>query len=128
VLRPFRHLRKTITGIALGVWLFALFVGIAHGCGWVGPSIAPVHAVAANESHHSPDEGAPAGCEQFCKADIPVLTKLPLLGDQADQQPLIVAVSYGRVVLASPPASPPAQAAHSSSDVPTFLHFTRLRL
>ena len=47
VFRPFRQQRKTITGVALGVWLFALFVGIAHACGWVEPSIAPVHAVAA---------------------------------------------------------------------------------
>ena len=40
--RPFRQLRKTITGVALGVWLFALFIGIAHGCGWVEPRVAPV--------------------------------------------------------------------------------------
>ena len=126
--RPFRQQRKTITGVALGVWLFALFVGIAHACGWVEPSIAPVHAVAAKASQHSSDEGTPVGCEQFCKSDIPVVTKLPPLGDQPDAQPLIVAVNNVRVVLASPPAFPLAQAAHSSSDVPPFLRFTRLRL
>lgn len=126
--RQFRQVRKTTTGVALGVWLFALFVGSAHACGWVEPSVAPVHAVAANASQHSSDEGAPVGCGQFCKSDIPVVTKLPLLGDQPDAQPLIVAVNNVRVVLASPPAFPLAQAAHSSSDVPPFLRFTRLRL
>ena len=125
---PFRQQCKTITGVALGVWLFALFVGIAHACGWVEPSIAPVHAVAANASQHSSDEGAPVGCEQFCKSDIPVVTKLPPLGDQPDAQPLIVAVNNVRVVLASPLALRLGQAAHSTSDVPPFLRVTRLRL
>lgn len=126
--RPFRQQRKTITGVALGVWFFALFVGIAHACAWVEPSIAPVHAVATKASQHSSDKGTPAGCEQFCKSDIPVVTKLPPQGDQADAQPLIVAVNDVRVVLASPPAFALAQAAHSSSNVPPFLRFTRLRL
>ena len=126
--RPFRRQRKTITGVALGVWLFALFVGIAHACGWAEPSIAAVHAVAASASQHSSDEGRPAGCEQFCKSDIPVVAKLPSLGDQPDAQPLIVAVKNIRVVLASPPHFPLAQAAHSSSDVSPFLRVTRLRL
>lgn len=128
VLRPFRQQRKTITGVALGAWLFALFAGIAHACGWVEPSIAPVHAVAANASQHSSDEGTPVGCEQFCKSDVPVVTKLPLQGDQPDAQPLIVADNNVRLALASPPAFPLAQAAHSSSGVPPFLRFTRLRL
>jgi hypothetical protein len=128
VFRPFRQQRKTITGVALAVWLFALFAGIAHACGWVEPSVAPVHAAAAGASGHSSDEGTPVGCEQFCKSDIPVVTKLPPQGDQPDAQPLIVAVNNLGVVLASPPAFTPVQAAHSSSDVPPFLRFTRLRL
>ena len=125
---PIRQQCKTITGVALGVWLFALFVGIAHACGWVEPSSAPVHAVAANASQHSSDEGAPVGCEQFCKSDIPVVTKLPPLADQPDAQPLIVAVNNVRVVRASPLAMRLGQAAHSTSDVPPFLRVTRLRL
>ena len=126
--RPLRQQRKSIAGVALGVWLFALFVGIAHACGSVEPSFAPAHAAAVNASQHSSDEGMPIGCEQFCKSDIPVITKLPAFGDQPDAQPLIVAVDNVRVVLASPPAYQRAQAAHSRSDVPPFLRFTRLRL
>jgi hypothetical protein len=123
-----RKLRKVFTGVALGVWLFALFVGIAHACGWVEPGMSPVHAAAASTSGHSSDEGAPVGCEQFCKADVPVVTKVPPQGDQPDTQPLIVAVNNVRAVLASSPAFRLAQAAHSSADVPPFLRVTRLRL
>ncbi len=126
--RPCRQQRKTITGVALGAWLFGAFVGIAHACGWVEPSMAPIHAPAASTSEHSSGEGTPVGCEQFCKADIPVVTKLPPLGDQPDAQPLIFAVNNVRIVLASPPAFRLAPAAHSTSDVPPFLRVTRLRL
>ncbi len=128
VVRPFRQQRKTITGVALGVWLFALFVGIAHACGWVEPSIAPVHAVAASASQHSSDEGTPVGCEQFCKSDIPVVTKLPPLGDQPDAQPLIVADRDIGVAVALPPAFQLAPAAHPPPDVTAYLRFAHLRL
>ena len=128
VYRPFHQLRKTTTGIALGVWLFALFVGVVHACGWVEPSMVPAPAFAADAGQRCPDEGTSGGCAQFCKLDIPVVTKLPPLGEHPDAQPLIVAVDSVHVVLASPSAFPLARGAHSSSEVPPFLRFTRLRL
>ncbi len=126
--RPFRQQRKTITGVALGVWLFALFVGIANGCGWVEPNMAPVHVVAASTSEQHSDEGAPVGCEQFCKADIPIVTKLSPLGDQPDAQPLIVVVRDISVAAAPPPVLQLALAARPPPDVTAYLRFAHLRL
>ena len=120
--------RRTITGVALAMWLFALFAGIAHACGWVEQSAVPAHAVAANSSEHRIDRGTPVGCEQFCKSDIPVVTKLSPIGDEPNAQPLIVAVNGLHVVPALPPPFGLAHAAYPSSDVPPFLRFAHLRL
>lgn len=128
MLRLFRRRSKVVTGVALAVWLFALFAGIAHACGWDDADDAPVRAFAAGASGHSSDEGTPVGCEQFCKTDVPVVAKLPPTGDAPDAQPLIVADDYRHVFLAIPPAFRLARAAHSTSDVPQYLRFAHLRL
>ncbi len=128
VFRSFRQQRKTITGVALGMWLFALFAGIAHACGWAEPGMAPVHAVTASASEQSSDEGIPVGCEQFCKSDIPVVTKPPSLGDQPDAQPLIVAARGFDVAVAPPPVLQLVPAVHPPPDVAAFLRFAHLRL
>ncbi len=120
--------RRTIIGVALAMWLFALFVGIAHACGWVERGPAPAHAAAANSSEHRTDGGTPVGCEQFCKTDLPLVSKLPFIGDQPDGQPLIVGVEKVRIILALPPPFGVAHAAYPSSDVPPFLRFNHLRL
>ena len=122
-----RH-SKTITGLTLGVWFFALLVGIAHACSLGEFGMTPRQHFDASASAGSSDDGMPAGCKQFCKSDVPVVTKLPLIGDQPDVQPLIVAVNAVHVVVTSPPAFQRAPVAHPPSDVPPFLRFTRLRL
>jgi hypothetical protein len=110
------------------VWLFVLFVGIAHACGWDDVDGTPAHVVAATASEQPSDEGMPVGCDQFCKSDIPVVSKLPSIGDQMDVQPLIVGVAKVRIVLALPPPSGLAHTAYPWSDVPPFLRFAHLRL
>ena len=119
---------KTITGLALGVWLFALLVGIGHACNLGELGMPPGQHTIASASAGSTDDGMPAGCAQFCASDVPVVTKLPLLGDPPDVQPLIVAVNAFHVVATSPPAFQRAPVARPPSDVPPFLRFTRLRL
>lgn len=123
-----RKQRKILAGLALGVWFFALSVGISHACGWgeSGPTRTPAIASCANE--HSSDAGTPAGCEEFCNTDMPVVTTLPAFGDRPDTQPLIVAIGSVQVDRGFPPAFRPTYAEHSYSDVPAFLRFTHLRL
>ncbi len=125
---PFRRQRKTITSFALGVWLFALFIGFAHACGLDEPASVQIHVAAANSGERSLDLGAPDGCEQFCKADMPVVTQIPPLGDQPCSVPLTIAARDIGVAFAFPPASRSAQVAHPPPDVPAFLRFAHLRL
>lgn len=118
---------RTVTGFALGVWLFALFVGIVHACTLTGLGMTPGQVGVTSVGACTFDEGMPAGCDQFCK-NVPVVSKAPLIGEQsAAQSPLAVATNV-HVVLALPPALLPAQVAHPSSGVSPILHFTRLRL
>lgn len=126
VFRSSRQQRQAVTGVLL-VWLFALFAGIAHACS-APPMPAPLHALAASAGERSSQDASAAGCKQFCKADLPVVTKLPPMDDQPDAQPLIVAVNDVRIVPRSQLAARLAQAAHATSDVPPFLRVTRLRL
>ena len=119
---------KTVTGFALGVWLFALFVGIVHACTLTELGMTPGQVSVTSVRACTFGEGIPAGCDQFCKSDVPVVSKAPLIGERsAAQLPIAVATDV-HVVLALPPASLPARAAHPSSGVPPILHFTRLRL
>ncbi len=128
VLGRFGQQRKIITGATLGVWLFALAVGMAHACGWDEPDLAPTHAVAVLPGDNPSDDGAPIGCQQFCKTDVPVVTKLPAVGDQPGEQPPIVAVNGVHAVAAPAVTLRLIQAAHPPADVPPFLRFTHLRL
>jgi predicted small lipoprotein YifL len=128
VFRFFRQQRKTITSFALVAWLFALFVGIAHACGLDEPTTAPPDVVAANPGERPADTGTPDACEQFCKTDVPVVSKLQFLGDQPDPQPLIVAVRDLGIAVASPPVLQLAPAAHPHPDAAAFLRFAHLRL
>lgn len=127
--RPFRRRqRKAITSATLVAWILALFVGIAHACGLNEPSAASPEPVAAIASERAPDTGVPDGCEQFCSTNVPVVSKLPSLGDQPDAQPLIVADRDAGVSVMLPPTSALAQAAHPPPGVAAFLRFAHLRL
>lgn len=119
---------RTITGLALGVWLFALLVGIGHACNLGELGMTPGQHRVASAGAGSSDDGMPAGCQQFCASDVPVVTRLPLLGDPPDAQPLILAVDAVHVVVTARPAFQPVPVARPPSDVPPFLRFTRLRL
>ena len=126
--RSFRRQRKTMTSVALVVWLFALFVGIANACGLDGPTAGSPDVVAANPGERPSDTGVPNDCEQFCRANLPVVTKLPNLGDQPDAQPLIVAVGDVGVAVVLPPVLQLAPALHPPPDAAAFLRFAHLRL
>ena len=128
VFKPHPRQSKAVTGFALGIWLFALFVGVVHACTLTELGATPGQVGVTGVGACTFDEGMPAGCDQFCNSDVPVVSKAPLVGEQsAAQLPIAVATNV-HVVLALPPAFVPARAAHPSSGVPPILQFTRLRL
>ncbi len=119
---------KTLTGFALGIWLFALVVGVVHACTLTELGMTPGQVGITSVGACTFDEGMPTGCDQFCKSDVPVVSKAPLIGEQsAGRLPIAVATDV-HIVLVFPAAFSPAQAAHPSMGVPPILHFTRLRL
>jgi hypothetical protein len=124
-----RH-RRFLTSGVLGLWMFALFVGIANACSWVGvtavshQSTVAVHAVGDAIDHDT----APA-CEEFCSQDLPLLGVPQLVQDTPAGQPLAIATHHG---FGSPPVSAPirrlARTAHPSPGVPFSLRIVRLTL
>ena len=119
---------KLAAGFALGVWLFAVFVGVVHACGLGELGATPGHRTVTSASACSACEGMPVGCAQFCASDVPVVGKVPSIGEQSAEQIPIAAATNVHVVIALPPAASLARAARPPSGVPPTLHFTRLRL
>ena len=119
---------RAITGFALGVWLFALFVGVVHACNLADLSVTSVQREATTASACSAGEDMPVGCEQFCASDVPVVSKVPSIGEQSAARLAIAAAASVHVVIALAPAFSLARAARPPSGVPPILHFTRLRL
>ncbi len=122
-----RH-RKPVTSLFLGMWLFALFAGIANACLTDAASPATGMPEMAMGAGQSDDHGPPPGCRQFCSTDTPVFSKLQLVQDQPAGPPLLIAgidaaCRYVRtaVVAAAYRARPP-------TDVPPLLRTLRLAL
>lgn len=112
----------------LGGWLFALVVGVAHGCGWLGLDATPTISVATSTHPHRSADPAAASCEQFCSTNVPVVAKASSVDDPPYAQPLIVASYDAGYVLPRSPAVPPVPTAHPPPGVPPFLRFSHLRL
>jgi hypothetical protein len=125
-----RHHRKFITSGILGLWMFALFVGIANACSWDGVTAAPHHAtVVAHASEDIADQNLAPGCDEFCSNDVPMLSVLKLVQDQPPGQPLVLATHYRLGVL--PSAAPVlrlAQTTHPPPGVPFSLRIVHLTL
>ena len=124
-----RH-RKSLASTVLGVWLFALFVGIANACSWDGVTAAPhqpaatAHAADADMAH----DAAP-GCDDFCSNDVPMVSVLKLVQDPPAGQPLILAAhSEFGVLPISAFVVRPTRTAHPSPGVPFLLRTVRLTL
>jgi hypothetical protein len=124
-----RH-RKCLSSTVLGMWVFALFVGIANACSWDGVTAMPhqptaaVHADGETIEH----EMAP-GCEDFCSNDLPLFSVLKLVQDQPAGQPLVLATRHDlglRPIFA--PNLRLARNAHPPPGVPFSLRFVRLTL
>lgn len=124
-----RHCRW-ITSTVLGLWVFALFVGIANGCSWDGgtsiahPPTMDAHLVDSFNHHDT----AP-GCDEFCSNDVPLVSVLKLVQDQPAGQPLVIASRhYLGILPISAPAPCMARNAHAPPGVPFSLRTVRLTL
>jgi hypothetical protein len=129
-----RHHRKCLTSTVLGVWVFALFIGIANACSWDGVSTVPHQTTAAAQAaahgtSDAADEDKGPGCEEFCSNDVPLLGVLQLVQEPPAGLALLVATHYDFGFLPiSAPAVRLARGAHPPPGVPFFLRIVRLTL
>ena len=125
-----RRRRNSIASVVLGLWIFALFVGIANACTWDGVSAVPhPPTVAAHAADDAMDHDTGPGCEEFCSNDLPLLGVLQSVQDTPAGQLLVVATRHHLGVLPiSAPVRRLARTAHPSPGVPFSLRIVRLTL
>jgi hypothetical protein len=85
-----RRRRKFMTPFVLALWLFAIFVSVAHACG-LDEHFSNVGQIEAAKvgGHDRSDNGASPACDKFCCDDLPVLAKLKAVQDPPTGQALI---------------------------------------
>jgi hypothetical protein len=118
--RLLHRYRKSLASAVLGLWAFALFVGIANACSWDGVATVP----------HPPTTAAHAAAHATRDA-----TNVPLQGvlQQVQEPPaglaLLVATHHDFGFLPiSAPGLRLARGAHPPQGVPFFLRIVRLTL
>ena len=124
-----RH-RKFLSSTVLGIWAFAVFVGIAHACTWDGVT-APAHpsTAAAHSDGDAADGNAGPGCEQFCSNDLPLVSVLQMVQDPPAGHPLMLAANHSLGFLPiSVSRLRSARTAHPPPGVPLSLRTVRLTL
>jgi hypothetical protein len=128
--RLLKRNRKFLSASVLGLWVFALFVGIANACSWDGvTAVRHQLPVAAHAMVDATDHDAAPGCDEFCSNDIPLLSVLQLAQGPVAGQPLAVATHYDLGIQpASAPAFRLAWTARPSPGVPFSLRIVRLTL
>jgi hypothetical protein len=126
--------RKSLASAVLGLWTFALFVGIANACSWDGVSTVPhLPTTAAHAAAHATSEGADEdtgpGCEEFCSNDVPLLGVLQLVQEPPAGLALLVAThhDFGFLPISAPELRQ-ARGAHPPPGVPFLLRIVRLTL
>ena len=124
-----RH-RKFLASTVLGLWMFALFVGIANACCWDGVTAVPHQPTgAAHAVDDAMDHGMASGCEECCSNDVPLLSVLKLVQEQPAGQPLLIATHHDLGFLPiSASVLRLARTAHPPPGVPFSLRSVRLTL
>jgi hypothetical protein len=130
MIRLLHRKRGLLASATLGLWLFALFVGIANACSWEGATGVPhhpalvAHAVADVADHHS----AP-GCEEFCRNDVPLQSVLKRVQDPPEGQQIVLATRHDPGFLpTSAPVFRIARTALPAPGAPSSLRLVRFRL
>ncbi len=110
------------------MWLFALFIGFAQACDWHVALDGEGATHASSVGAALPHDATLTDCEQFCATNVPVVSKLPLIGGQLDSSPPVSGFAPANFVVATAPAPQPVPVVRPASDVPPFLRVSRLRL
>jgi hypothetical protein len=82
--------RKFITPFIMALWVFAIFVSVAHACGLdedfghAGPN-----KTVNVSGHNSSENGGSPSCDKFCADDFPLLAKLEVVQDSPTGQALM---------------------------------------
>ena len=88
--------RKFIAPFILALWLFAIFVSVAHACGLDEDLVHAGLNITANVSgHDGADDGGSPSCDKFCADDFPLLAKLKVVQDPPTGQALLVPTLVG---------------------------------
>lgn len=132
--RLLRRYRKSLASAVLGLWTFALFIGVANACSWDGvatvphPSTTAAHA-AAHATSDATDEDTGPGGEEFCRNDVPLLGVLQLVQEPPAGLALLVAThhDFGFLPISAPELRQ-ARGAHPPLGVPFLLPIVRLTL
>jgi hypothetical protein len=132
--RLLHRYRTSLASAVLGLWTFALFVGIANACSWDGVATVPhPPATAAHAAVHATgdaaDENAAPGCEEFCSNDVPLQGVLQQVQEPPAGLALLVATHHDFGFLPiSAPEPRLARGAHPPPGVPFCLRIVRLTL
>lgn len=120
---------RWLTSLTLGMWLFALFVGIANAClpgqsldghpAGQDPSTMPAHHVA---------DAASADCVKVCGDGVPLFAALPRVKDRPAAAALHVSRPHSPEPAVVGVSLAPARVAHPPADVPVYLRSLRLAL
>lgn len=123
-----RRLRNA-SPLILGLWLFALFVGVANAClpGQTLDAHPAAHAAAPLQSHHGGEDPSP-DCAKLCSDGVPLFAKLQLVQDQPAAQAFLVSVALSHEPAVIGVNATPPQLAHPPPDVPVYLRSLRLAL
>lgn len=122
--------RQFLASAVLGMWAFALFVGLSNACSWDGVSAVSHHpTMSVHAFDDTTDHDASRGCEEFCSNDIPLIGVLQLVQDQPAERPLVVATQdkLGFLPICAPILQL-ARTAHRSPGVLYSLRTVRLTL
>ena len=124
-----RH-RKFLASTVLGLWMFALFVGIATACCSAGVTAVPHQpTVVAHAVDDAMDHGMASDCEECCSNDVPLLSVLKIVQEQPAGQPLVIATHHDLGFLPiSASVLRLARTAHPPPGVPFSLRSVRLTL
>lgn len=122
--------RKAIAPLVLTLWLFAIFVSIAHACGLdEGFAYGAQHQAVNVAGHDTSNDGAPPACAKFCSDDLPILAKIKAVQDpptgQALMVPPFVGESFQTTVAPLPPLLP---LSHPPPSIAVNTRFVRLAL
>ena len=78
----FRRHRRALATLCLGAWLFALGVGMAYACGWDAAAHGSSSFSTGYSATHDDGDDAPPGCDDVCKDQLAVVTKVQAVADQ----------------------------------------------